>query len=148
MVESEHLKALLREANVLQNRLDVINDKQGEAYQYVTQRLIDTNRMIREETERLLAIERSRQEDRKLDLERDKLEQDAEKTKINAEIESNKLKQQKKSNWVQFGLKGLGIAGAIGGNLILMKSNVYLQENGSNMPAFVQKLLTPFRFDK
>jgi len=144
-MESERLKALEAEANTLENRLDVMTDKASENYAYVMDRYKEVMRMRTEETNRLLAIEKLKQEEAKLEIEREKIDQDGEIRRLTALNEEEKTKQQKKSNRWQFAGKILEGVVALGVNLVTVYTMVRINNSGETLTSQEQKFIFPKR---
>lgn len=140
-MESERLKRLNEEAAALDDRLSAMTEKASEDYQYVMARRADINRMIREETERLIA-------ERKLQLEEQKAEQETRRMATQNHVEQEKLKVEKRrarAQWIGFAsaiaVELLSIVGARWVNNGTIMTSLRANNSGETLTADQKKFI-------
>lgn len=135
---------LEREAIELANKLDIM-DKKSEEYAMVLERYQTVTRMLSEETKRINSNQQLKLEERKLDIEQDRIELDGQRARLNADIEEEKLIQQKKSNWWQIAGKVLGAVLTVGSNLAMVYTMVRMNNSGETLTSMENKFIFPDR---
>lgn len=149
-MESERLEALNEQAAELESRMRSMMNKTSDDFGIILREYQDVMSMIKTETDRLNSISKTRQDDEKIELERDKLETNAQIDRLRASVEEEKVKQQRRSTRLQViggavtGIITIGV-GCIG-NLLMMSKAVDLNDGGKLFTKFQEKFIFPLRF--
>ena len=138
---------LKEEAIELANKLAAM-DKKSDDYGIIMDRYKDVMWMLSEETKRINSNQEMELKAKELDVERDKLEQDAMQKRLDADLREEELNQKKKSNWWQVGLKILGGVVTVGANLISIYTMIRFNNSGETLTSFENKFIFPSRLDK
>lgn len=139
----EMLKKYEEQIIDLQNRLATMSNKtSSEEYAAVMARLKDLQDLYDKETARETSVAKAEQEARRLLQEDEKLELEAERLRQNAELEEKKLKAGRWSTAKQIGLKVIGGLVTVAANAALAYSMVRMNNSGESLTSFEQKLLT------
>lgn len=142
----ECLSKMIKEAIVLENRLDTMTEKTSENYGIVLREHQDLMKTIKEEQERINSTLKMEQESERLEIERYKIEVEGERQRLNADIEEEKLRQQR-SYWIKdIGkeiVKGIIV---ILGNGLLAYGMIRFNNSGETLTGFENKIINPLRF--
>lgn len=138
---------LKKEALELVNKLSAM-DKKSEDYGLIMERYKDVMRLLSEETKRINSNQEMELKAKELDIEQNKIEQEAMQKRLEADLREEELDQKKKSNWWQVGLKVLGGIVTVGANLASVYCMIRFNNSGETLTSFENKFIFPAKLDK